>query len=92
MEAERRHTARGGDQSAVGQRFIFTLWTVTCSRKAFAWFATPMTVRHDGAEGRPRWSPRSSLAARGMREGPSEPTGRGRLQTTVSCPGKESGW
>ena len=49
-------------------------------------------VRHDGAEGRPRWSPRRSLTARGMREGPSESTGRGRLQTTVSCSGKESGW
>ena len=50
------------------------------------------TVRHEGAEGRPRWPPSCSHAARGMRVGPSEPPGRGRLQTAVRCFGQEPGW
>ena len=54
--------------------------------------ATRMTVRHEGAEGRPRWPPSCSHAARGMRVGPSEPPGRGRLQTAVRCFGQEPGW
>ena len=33
-----------------------------------------------------------SHAARGMRAGPSEPPGRGRLQTAVRCFGQEPGW
>ena len=49
-------------------------------------------VRHEGAEGRPRWPPSCSHAARGMRVGPSEPPGRGRLQTAVRCFGQEPGW
>ena len=39
---------------------------------------TLMTVRHE--------------AAQEMRVGPSEPPYRWRLQTTVSCAGKEPGW
>ena len=49
-------------------------------------------VRHEGAEGRPRWPPSCSHAARGMRAGPSEPPGRGRLQTAVRCLGQEPRW
>ncbi len=41
-----------------------------------------MIVRHDGAEGRPIWQPRSSLAAREMRVGPSRSDCRVRSQTT----------
>ena len=53
---------------------------------------SPMTVRHEGAEGRPRWPASCSHAARGMRVGPSEPPGRGRLQTAVRCFGQEPRW
>ena len=40
----------------------------------------------------PRWPPSCSHAARGMRAGPSEPPGRGRLQTAVRCLGQEPRW
>ena len=53
---------------------------------------TRTTVRHEGAEGRPRWPASCSHAARGMRVGPSEPPGRGRLQTAVRCFGQEPRW
>ena len=37
------------------------------------------------------WLPVRSLAAQGMRGGPSEPVDRDRLQTTVGCSGQEPG-
>ena len=61
-------------------------------RSLESFLAMQVTVRHEGAEGRPRWPPSCSHAARGMRAGPSEPPGRGRLQTAVRCLGQEPRW
>ena len=49
-----------------------------------------MTVRHDGAERRPRWQPRSSLAAREMRVGPSGSGCRVRSQTAPELLGSRA--
>ncbi|MFC2173735.1 hypothetical protein ACFLU6_14080, partial [Acidobacteriota bacterium] len=46
------------------------------------------TARKGGHDGHLR----RSLAAQGMRGGPSEPAGRGRLQTTSSCCGQKPWW
>ena len=76
----------------VAKRVADKPWTRSWRRAATVLSATPTTVRHEGAEGRPRWPPSCSHAARGMRVGPSEPPGRGRLQTAVRCFGQEPGW
>lgn len=48
-------------------------------------------VRHEGAEGRPIWSPERRRTAYKMRVGPSDSGCRARVQTTGSCSGSMAG-
>jgi hypothetical protein len=49
-----------------------------------------MTVRHEGAERRPRWSPNCSYAAQKMRVGPSGSACRSRSQTALELLGSKA--
>jgi hypothetical protein len=53
---------------------------------------TLTTVRHDGAEGRPKWSTKTQPCCTRDEGRPLGSVGRHRLQTTTSCSGKEPGW
>jgi hypothetical protein len=54
--------------------------------------ALQTTVRHDGAEGRPKWSTKTQPCCTRDEGRPLGSVGRHRLQTTTSCSGKEPGW
>jgi hypothetical protein len=55
-------------------------------KETSSWCAMPTTVCHERTDGR------RCDAVQEMREGPSEPAVRSRLQTTASCDGQKPWW
>ena len=88
-----RGTPQGGVISPLLSNILLTPFDREMRRKGYQLtrYADDCAPRRRGEETE-TWSPNRSLAAQGMRDGPSEPVGRDRLQTTVSCFGQEPRW
>lgn len=87
-----RGTPQGGVISPLLSNILLTPFDWEMRRRGYQLtrYADDCAPRRRGKETE-KWSPNQSLAAQGMRDGPSEPVGRDRLQTTVSCSGQEPG-